>query len=346
MTRVSAIYKITNKLNLKFYVGRSVNAIRRLKQHMWDLRANRHHNPKLQNSFNKYGEDSFIFLISCETPSEDLVELEQLAIDEGISSGRCFNINTNAEHGGVAGRVWSDEQIENIKRGQQLSAKFAKTSFKNQSDQDRNRALKLARTPEAIAKRLATMKSRGFDVNEHLKESRELKTSQAIERTLRAIDWVIETREPMGKANKIFRINQRMWQKAIPLWESMNNKKFDLPLKAIGDKHHRHSGTVVSPLGNFDSIASAHKSTGIPQSTIARWCRNSINGWCYLKPKVVQTEIRKTDQIESIGQRHVGGEKSMCMGSRGFVRSLLCSHRRYSATLVNQIALTNYWIKL
>jgi group I intron endonuclease len=283
MIKISGIYKITNKLNLMIYVGRSVNTTKRLKQHLWDLCANRHHNHKLQNSFNKYGEDNFTFSIACEAEFEDLIELEQLAIDEGISSGRCFNINTNAEYGGVAGRVWTEEQIENIKKGQQLSDKFAKTSLKNQSKEDRARALELAKTPEAVAKRVATRKANGFDVNDSFKESRELRAAQAVKRALKAIDWVIETREPMREANKLFGINQRMWRKVIPIWELMNNKKFDLPLKAIGNKNPRHSGIVIGPLGKFDSISSAHKETMIPYSTIARWCMNNTNEWSYSK---------------------------------------------------------------
>ncbi len=270
---------------MSFYVGRSVNVKRRLKQHLWDLRANRHTNPKLQNSFNKYGESKFKFDISCEADSEFLIELEQLAIDEGIQTGRCFNINTNAEHGGVSGRVWTEEQIAKIKRGQEKSEAFQRTSLKNQSKEDRCNALKKAHTKESRQKAINTRKLNGFDINDQFRESRELQTRLAIDRTLSAIEWVMETRQPMRVANKKFHINQRMWKTVIPLWEDFTGRKFDLPNKACGENNHRSAGAVMSPFGLFDSIKSASVSTKIPYSTIARLCRESLKGWSYVNTK-------------------------------------------------------------
>jgi len=281
--KISGIYKITNNLNLHFYVGRSTNVNRRLKQHIWDLRANRHHNPKLQNSFNKYGETNFCFSILCEADSNSLIELEQLAIDEGLLTGRCFNINTDAEYGGVAGRVWTDEQIANIKKGQESSEKFAKTSFKNQSEEDRRRAITLAHSPESRAKAVITRKLNGYSCSKAFKEMAELRSKESIERVLRAIDWVIDTKETMTVANKKFRISQKMWKKVIPLWEERTGKKFDLPMKASGKKNARFNGGLMSPLGEFESAKHASKETGIPYSTIIWWCKNGINGWHYKK---------------------------------------------------------------
>ena len=281
--KISGIYKITNIVNLKFYVGRSINVTRRLKQHLWDLRANRHSNPKLQNSFNKYGESNFTFELCCRASSDCLIELEQLAIDEGIQTGRCFNINTNAEYGGVSGRIWTDEQINNIKLGQEKSSAFQRTSFKNQSKEQRELALSKARSKEARQKAVTTRKLNGFDIIEHFKESREHRRNLAIERTILAIEWVMETRQSMSKANKKFKINQRMWSQVIPLWEDKTGRIFDLPKKATAEKNHRFSGKVIGLMGEFESIKIASQETGIPYSTIARLCRNSINGWKYQK---------------------------------------------------------------
>jgi group I intron endonuclease len=283
MKRVSAIYKITNKLNMMFYIGRSVNVEKRLKQHRWDLKANRHHNPKLQNSFNKYGEENFEFSIAFIEDPEYLIIAEQILIDEGLLTGRCFNINTDADKGGVIGRVWTPEQIENIKRGQQASERFSKTSFKNMSDDARKRALELARTPEALAKRAATLKSRLFIPSEKQLEFADRRHKEALERTFLAIEWVLETRSTMKEANKKFKINQRMWPKAIKIWEENTGRIFDLQKKACGNKNPRYRGKVVSPFGIFDTIEDAHISTSVPRSTIARLCRNCLKGWSYLE---------------------------------------------------------------
>ena len=55
------IYKITNNINNKFYIGSSKNITKRFKEHKWRLKNNKHPNNKLQNSWNKYGEENFKF---------------------------------------------------------------------------------------------------------------------------------------------------------------------------------------------------------------------------------------------------------------------------------------------
>ena len=57
------IYKITNKQNDKFYIGSSTNIEMRWYAHKSYLRRNVHANQHLQNAWNKYGEDNFIFSI-------------------------------------------------------------------------------------------------------------------------------------------------------------------------------------------------------------------------------------------------------------------------------------------
>ena len=75
------IYKITNTVTGKFYIGSAVNIKRRWAEHRSQLGANKHGNRHLQNSWNKHGEDSFTFevLECCE--KERLIEREQFYID-------------------------------------------------------------------------------------------------------------------------------------------------------------------------------------------------------------------------------------------------------------------------
>jgi len=72
----SGIYKIINIINDKFYIGSSKNLNRRKIDHFKLLRKNKHNNKKLQNSFNKYGEDNFIFeiLLFCENSELEYYE--------------------------------------------------------------------------------------------------------------------------------------------------------------------------------------------------------------------------------------------------------------------------------
>jgi group I intron endonuclease len=73
---ITGIYTITNSLNNKRYVGFSNNIDKRLGRHIQDLNKNKHHSGHLQDSWNKYGKDNFLFetLIECEErflPSEE-----------------------------------------------------------------------------------------------------------------------------------------------------------------------------------------------------------------------------------------------------------------------------------
>lgn len=55
------IYKITNTVNNKIYIGCASNIRTRVNGHLYDLRRNMHSNSYLQKSWNKYGESIFIF---------------------------------------------------------------------------------------------------------------------------------------------------------------------------------------------------------------------------------------------------------------------------------------------
>lgn len=76
------IYKITNIYNGKMYIGSSNNIDRRWKEHKTSLNKGIHHSAKLQNSWNKHGEDSFIFEVLEECDTEKLLYLEQFYIDK------------------------------------------------------------------------------------------------------------------------------------------------------------------------------------------------------------------------------------------------------------------------
>lgn len=92
----SGVYKITNSLNGKVYIGSSINMSKRCKQHFYALNNDVHKSVKLQNSFNKYGESAHVFsrLLICN--KKDMLMYEQRAIDifESVKYG--FNIAPKA----------------------------------------------------------------------------------------------------------------------------------------------------------------------------------------------------------------------------------------------------------
>lgn len=58
---VGYIYQIENLITHESYIGQTVDINRRKNTHFNNLRKNKHDNPKLQNSWNKYGEQEFHF---------------------------------------------------------------------------------------------------------------------------------------------------------------------------------------------------------------------------------------------------------------------------------------------
>ena len=77
----SGIYKITNEVTGKFYIGSAKDVEWRWIIHRRNLRANTHCNPKLQHSWNFYGEDKFSFVILEETSEDQLLIREQYYFD-------------------------------------------------------------------------------------------------------------------------------------------------------------------------------------------------------------------------------------------------------------------------
>ena len=91
---VGYIYKITNKITNQNYVGQTIDINRRKRTHFNTLRSNTHDNPKLQASWNKYGEENFEFE-SWEFEIQNIEELNLLECQyiekySGLSDG--FNL--------------------------------------------------------------------------------------------------------------------------------------------------------------------------------------------------------------------------------------------------------------
>ena len=79
--KISGIYSITNRNNNKSYWGSSNNVLRRWCHHKNSLRENKHENSHLQNAWNRYGENSFVFNVEEEAPENELKNIEQKYLD-------------------------------------------------------------------------------------------------------------------------------------------------------------------------------------------------------------------------------------------------------------------------
>lgn len=107
------VYRITNLLNGKSYVGSSVDVKYRISRHRHELRKGIHINKHLQSAWNKYGESCFEFciLLYCE-PNELLIhEQQQMTKYQVIEYG--YNICKTA--GNCLGIIRSEETREKMK---------------------------------------------------------------------------------------------------------------------------------------------------------------------------------------------------------------------------------------
>lgn len=107
------IYKITNKINNKCYIGQSVNLKSRIKSHKSMLKHNNEDNPLLRKATKKYGYENFKIEIIKYCKEEELDFYEQYYIDYYKSHKK--ENGYNIELGGNKHKHLGKEQIEKMK---------------------------------------------------------------------------------------------------------------------------------------------------------------------------------------------------------------------------------------
>lgn len=105
------IYHIINKIDGKRYIGQTIDIERRRKTHLNRLRKNKHPNIQLQQAWNEWGEESFMFIYEeYEYEKEGFLnnkEIEQIQLYNSFVNG--YN-RTAGGQGGIARRSLTYEQ--------------------------------------------------------------------------------------------------------------------------------------------------------------------------------------------------------------------------------------------
>jgi len=137
MENKSGIYKITNLINNKIYIGSAVNFRERKNGHLHRLRKNKHHSQYLQRSYNRHGEENFKFeILECVENKEDLIKREQYYID-ALNP----HYNTCKTAGSMLGMVHSIEtklKISEAGRGKKQSPELIERRAKSNRGKKRS----------------------------------------------------------------------------------------------------------------------------------------------------------------------------------------------------------------
>lgn len=138
----SGIYKILNLITNKFYIGSSNNIKHRWTIHKSSLRNNKHHSQKLQNAWNKYGEENFSFLILEHCDISEIQAKEQFYID---TLSPTYNVREIAE---------SNRGVVRSKEQKQYLSKLYKGKKRSQESIDKQKlsAKGYIKSPQHLAK--------------------------------------------------------------------------------------------------------------------------------------------------------------------------------------------------
>ncbi len=110
----SGIYKITNLINRKMYIGSAVNINNRFAGHLCKLRKKSHANKHLQFAYNKYGEEALKFeVIEIVKNKVNLIEREQYWIDYFDTFN--YGYNQLSKAGSSLGKIVSEKTKEKLR---------------------------------------------------------------------------------------------------------------------------------------------------------------------------------------------------------------------------------------
>ena len=112
------IYSITNIINNKIYIGSTAKSFdSRWKKHITNLKNGGHASHHLQSSWNKYGEDNFVFKIEEVVGSlENLLNLERDYITKYDSYNNGFNENPDPNFSPMLNKNTQEKVSEGMKK--------------------------------------------------------------------------------------------------------------------------------------------------------------------------------------------------------------------------------------
>lgn len=122
------IYMFFNMISGKRYIGSSVDIYNRIHEHVHNLNNNKSHNAHFQNSWNKYGEEVFMFCVLEFCDSEIRFDREQYYIDT-LKPEYNLTLNVIANFGHIPTKE-TKEKISNTLKDKYASGEI--TTYKQE----------------------------------------------------------------------------------------------------------------------------------------------------------------------------------------------------------------------
>lgn len=92
--KIIGVYKISNVINKKYYIGYSKDVSRRWREHKRKFKNGCHDNSYFQNSYKKYGEENFVYELihKCNTIDE-AKKIELTYLENKLIRNELYNLN-------------------------------------------------------------------------------------------------------------------------------------------------------------------------------------------------------------------------------------------------------------
>lgn len=305
----SGIYKITNKLNGRIYIGSAKLFKVRWNQHSSSLRSQKHQNKFLQADFNKCGEEAFVFEIVEIT--EGKTKEERLLIEEGyikqhFDSGKeCYNFNawaaskeglwsknpeeTKRKISAATKKMWQDpEKAASIRSSMKSALSDPETAKRHQEGRIRsweNNQERRAAASQRMSERMTNSTTETEKIIEALKVSQP-KGRDTFRKRMKEDTELRQTYVDIAK-KKAENLNERYKNDAE--YKAMMDRKSVENIKTYNDKQAQSipvkaplvspDGRVYSDIRSLNAFAKEH---GLDSSSLYKLYSgklNEVKGW-------------------------------------------------------------------